>query len=63
MTKIIMELNECILNVTYDIQQDYLTEQEKILMQTQLQMLLIAKANLELINQTGGHIFRSAIEN
>ena len=62
MTKIIMELNECILNVTYDIQQDYLTEQEKMLMQTQLQMLLIAKANLELINQTGGHIFRSAIE-
>jgi hypothetical protein len=62
MTKIIMELNECILNVTYDIQQDYLTEQEKILMQTQLQMLLIAKANLELVNQTAGHIFRSAIE-
>ena len=57
-----MELNECILNVTYDIQQDYLTEQEKMLMQTQLQMLLIAKANLELVNQIGGHIFRSAIE-
>ena len=58
-TDIIEQLNESILNVQYDLQQDW--NEDKVLMSIQLQQLLIAKANLEVILQTGGQIFRSSI--
>ena len=58
-TYIIEQLNESILNVQFDLQKDW--NQEKQLMYIQLQQLLIAKANLELILQTGGQIFMSSI--
>jgi ATP-dependent protease HslVU (ClpYQ) peptidase subunit len=58
-TDIIEQLNESILNVQFDLQKDW--NQEKQLMYIQLQQLLIAKANLELILQTGGQIFMSSI--
>ena len=58
-TDIIEQLNESILNIQFDLQQDW--NEEKELMFIQLQQLLIAKANLELILQTGGQIFSSSI--
>ena len=58
-TDIIEQLNESILNIQFDLQQDW--NEEKELMFIQLQQLIIAKANLELILQTGGQIFRSSI--
>ena len=59
LTDIIEQLNESIQNVQYDLQQDW--NEDKVLMSIQLQQLLIAKANLELILQTGGQIFSSSI--
>jgi len=58
-TDIIEQLNESILNIQFDLQQDW--NEEKELMFIQLQQLLIAKGNLELILQTGGQIFSSSI--
>jgi ATP-dependent protease HslVU (ClpYQ) peptidase subunit len=58
-TDIIDQLGEDILNVQFDLQQDW--NEEKELMFIQLQQLIIAKANLELILQTGGNIFSSSI--
>ena len=58
-TDIIEQLNENILNIQYDLQQDW--NEDKVLMSIQLQQLLIAKANLELILQTDGQIFSSSI--
>jgi ATP-dependent protease HslVU (ClpYQ) peptidase subunit len=58
-TDIIEQLDENILNVQFDLQQDW--NEEKELMFIQLQQLIIAKANLELILQTGGQIFSSSI--
>ena len=58
-TDIIEQLNENILEVQSDIQKDW--NEEKELMSIQLQQLLIAKSNLELILQTGGQIFSSSI--
>jgi hypothetical protein len=59
LTEIIEELNECILNTQSDLTKDW--NEEKELMSIQLQSLLIAKANLELIMQTGNQIFKSSI--
>ena len=58
-TDIIEQLDENILNVQFDLQEDW--NEEKELMFIQLQQLIIAKANLELILQTGGQIFDSSI--
>ena len=58
-TDIIEQLNESILNIQFDLQQDW--NEEKELMFIQLQQLIIANANLELILQTGGQIFSSSI--
>lgn len=58
-TDIIEQLNENILEVQSDLQKDW--NEEKELMSIQLQQLLIAKSNLELILQTGGQIFSSSI--
>jgi len=58
-TDIIEQLDENILNVQFDLEQDW--NEEKELMFIQLQQLIIAKANLELILQTGGQIFSSSI--
>ena len=57
-TDIIEQLNENILEVQSDLQKDW--NEEKELMSIQLQQLLIAKSNLELILQTGGQIFSSS---
>ena len=59
LTEIIEQLNWSIQNVQYDLQQDW--NEDKVLMSIQLQQLLIAKANLELILQTDGQIFSSSI--
>jgi ATP-dependent protease HslVU (ClpYQ) peptidase subunit len=59
LTEIIEQLNWSIQNVQYDLQQEW--NEDKVLMSIQLQQLLIAKANLELILQTDGQIFRSSI--
>ena len=58
-TDIIDQLNEDILNVQFDLQQDW--NDDKQLMLVQLQQLITAKGNLELILQTGGQIFNSSI--
>jgi ATP-dependent protease HslVU (ClpYQ) peptidase subunit len=59
LTEIIEQLNWSIQNVQYDLQQEW--NEDKVLMSIQLQQLLIAKANLELILQTDGQIFSSSI--
>ena len=58
-TDIIEQLSENILNVQFDLQQDW--NEDKELMSIQLKQLLIAKSNLELILQSKGQIFRSSI--
>ncbi len=45
--------------VNHDLQADWNDDKQK--MQIQLQNLLIVKANLENIKQTGGQIFSSSI--
>jgi hypothetical protein len=59
LTLIIEELDEFIANTQSDLTKDW--NEEKELMSIQLQNLLIAKANLELILQTGNQIFKSSI--
>jgi ATP-dependent protease HslVU (ClpYQ) peptidase subunit len=59
LTEIIEQLNWSIQNVQYDLQQEW--NEDKVLMSIQLQQLLIAKANLELVLQTDGQIFSSSI--
>ena len=53
------QLDEWILEVTYDLKQDWNDDKEN--MKIQLQLLLNAKANLGLISQMGGQIFSSSI--
>ena len=55
----IQQLETWILDVQFDLSQDW--NDEKVLMQQQLQNLLIAKANLEHILKTGGQILQSSI--
>lgn len=50
LTQIIEKLNELAIDTQYDLKQDW--NEEKELTAIHLQMLLIAKANLEMIKQT-----------
>jgi hypothetical protein len=59
LTQITEQLDEFIANTQSDIQANW--NEEKELMLIQLQNLLIAKANLELILKTGNQIFKSSI--
>jgi len=60
LTQITKQLDIFIADTQFDIQQDW--NEEKELMFMQLQNLLIAKANLELILKTGNQIFKSTIK-
>lgn len=59
LTETIKYLEESISNIQYDLRQDW--NEEKEIMTIQLQSMIIAKANLEFIMQTGGQIFESSI--
>jgi hypothetical protein len=59
LTETIEQMNVWIEDIQFDLQQDW--NEEKPLMQIQLQQLLTAKANLELILKTGGQILSSSI--
>lgn len=59
LTNVIDKLNIWIGDVQFDLTEDW--NEEKPLMQQQLQQLLVAKANLELIKETGGQILNSSI--
>ena len=59
LTNVIDKLNVWISDVQFDLTEDW--NEEKHLMQQQLQQLLVAKANLELIKETGGQILSSSI--
>jgi hypothetical protein len=59
LTNVIDKLNIWIGDVQFDLTEDW--NEEKNLMQQQLQQLLVAKANLELIKETGGQILSSSI--
>jgi hypothetical protein len=50
LTEIIEKLNELAIDTQHDLKQDW--NEEKELTAIHLQMLLIAKANLEMIKQT-----------
>ena len=59
LTNVIDKLNIWIGDVQFDLTEDW--NEEKTLMQQQLQQLLVDKANLELIKETGGQILSSSI--
>jgi len=59
LTQIIEKLEIWIEDVQFDLTQDW--NEEKELMLVQLQQLIIAKSNLELILKTGNQILRSSI--
>ena len=59
MGKKIEKLEIWIEDVQFDLTQDW--NEEKELMLVQLQQLIIAKSNLELILKTGNQILRSSI--
>lgn len=59
LTQTIEQLSIWIEDVQFDLTQDW--NEEKELMVVQLQQLIIAKSNLELILKTGGQILRSSI--
>lgn len=59
LTQTIEQLSIWIENVQFDLTQDW--NEEKELMMVQLQQLIIAKSNLELILKTGGQILNSSI--
>jgi len=59
LTQTIEQLSIWIEDVQHDITQDW--NEEKELMMVQLQQLIIAKSNLELILKTGGQILSSSI--
>jgi len=61
LTQTIKELQIWIENCQFDLTSDWIEESDKREMQQQLQNLLIAKANLEAIINTGGQIFSSSI--
>lgn len=52
-------INEWIVDVNYDLQQDWNEDKQRMFIQ--LQNLLTIKANLENIKNLGGQIFSSAI--
>ena len=59
LTQMIEKLEIWIEDVQFDLTQDW--NEEKELMMVQLQQLIIAKSNLELILKTGNQIFCSSI--
>ena len=59
LTEIIEQMDIWIIDIQSDLQEDW--NEEKPLMQIQLQQLLTAKANLEAILKTGGQILNSSI--
>ena len=59
LTQMIEKLEIWIEDVQFDLTQDW--NEEKELMMVQLQQLIIAKSNLELILKTGNQILRSSI--
>ena len=59
LTETIEQMDIWIIDVQSDLQEDW--NEEKPLMQIQLQQLLIAKANLEAILKSGGQILNSSI--
>ena len=59
LTQIIEKLEIWIEDVQFDLTEDW--NEEKELMLVQLQQLIIAKSNLELILKTGNQIFCSSI--
>ena len=59
LTQMIEKLEIWIEDVQFDLTQDW--NEEKELMLVQLQQLIIAKSNLELILKTGNQIFCSSI--
>jgi len=59
LTKTIEQMNIWVEDIQADLQADW--NEEKPLMQIQLQQLLNSKANLELILKTGGQILSSSI--
>jgi len=59
LSETIEQMDIWITDIQFDLQQDW--NEEKELMQIQLQQLLTAKANLELILKTGGQILSSSI--
>ena len=59
LTQTIEQLEIWIEDVQFDLTQDW--NEEKELMLVQLQQLIIAKSNLELILKTGNQILRSSI--
>jgi len=61
LTQIIEQTGSWIEDVQCDLSSDWITEQDRREMQLQLQNLIIAKANLEALNNLGGQIFSSVI--
>jgi hypothetical protein len=61
LTQTIQQLQTWIEDTQFDLSQDWLSETERNEMQMQLQNLIIAKANLEALDNLGGQIFRSSI--
>ena len=59
LTSIVDKLNIWISDVQFDLTENW--NEDKPLMEQQLQQLLIAKSNLELIKETGGQILSSSI--
>ncbi len=59
LTQTIEKIDIWIEDVQHDLTQDW--NEEKELMMVQLQQLIIAKSNLELILKTGGQILSSSI--
>ncbi len=61
LTQIIQQTGTWIEDAQCDLSSDWITEQDRREMQLQLQNLIIAKANLEALNNLGGQIFSSVI--
>jgi len=59
-TETIQQIDTWIEDVQFDLTQDW--NDDKELMSVQLQQLMVAKSNLELILKTGGQIFDSSIQ-
>jgi hypothetical protein len=61
LTEIIEQLDIWIGDAQFDISNDLLDETERMEMQNQIQQMLIAKANLETIENFGDKIFQMSI--
>ena len=59
LTQTIQQIDTWIEDVQFDLTQDW--NDDKELMSVQLQQLMTAKSNLELISKTGGQILDSSI--